>query len=59
VLVKLKEYWMKENETYTMIASTVPEATQVKLLDATTSKEMWDIIYKEQGKTRGYQMEMQ
>jgi hypothetical protein len=39
-LVKLKKYWMKKNKTCTMIASTVLEATQVKLLDVTTSKEM-------------------
>jgi hypothetical protein len=58
-LVKLKEHWMKENETCTMIASTVPEATQVKLLNSTTSKEMWDIVCNEQEvKTKGYQMEM-
>jgi gag-polypeptide of LTR copia-type len=57
--MNLKEYWMKENETCTMIASTVPESMQVKLLNATTSKEMWDIIYKEQEvKTKGYHMEM-
>jgi hypothetical protein len=43
-----------------MIAYTVPEATQVKLLNATTSKEMWDIVCKEQEvKTKRYQMEMQ
>jgi hypothetical protein len=42
-----------------MIASTVPEAMQVKLLDVTTSKEMWDIVCKEQeGKTKRYQMEI-
>jgi hypothetical protein len=38
---------MKENKICTMIASTVPEAMQVKLLDATTSKEMWGIVCKE------------
>jgi hypothetical protein len=54
-LAKLKEYWMKENETCTMIASTVPELMQVKLLNATTSKKMWDIFCKEQEvKTKGY-----
>jgi gag-polypeptide of LTR copia-type len=59
VLAKLKEHWMKENETCTMIASTVPEATQVKLLNLTTSKEMWDIVCNEQEvKTKGYQIEM-
>jgi gag-polypeptide of LTR copia-type len=56
---KLKEHWMKENETCTIIASTVPETTQVKLLNATTSKEMWDVVCNEQEvKTKGYQMEM-
>jgi hypothetical protein len=58
-VAKLNKYWMKENEICTMIASTVPEATQVKLLDATTLKEMWGIVCKEQEvKTKGYQIEM-
>jgi hypothetical protein len=59
-VAKLNEYWMKENEICTMIASTVPEATQVKILDAMTLKEMWGIVCKEQEvKTKGYQVEMQ
>jgi hypothetical protein len=59
VVAKLNEYWMKENEICTIIASIVPEAMQVKLLDAMTLKEMWGIVCKEQEvKTKGYQMEM-